>query len=262
MPFVTAAGTRVHFTDTGGDGPAVILSHGFFLDHEMFARQASELGTEYRIIAVDARGHGLTEDAGEPFTYWDLANDVWAVVDALGIEKVVAGGMSQGGYTAMRMALQRPERVRGLILIATSAEPYTPEEQARYRGIMKAWMGMTPFEPMAEVTAKTMIGGSPEDQRPWIDKWCTGDRGRIRLAADCLIERESVAEAIGGLEQAVVLIRGEHDQAESHEDMARLAKQFGGAAEFHTIAGATHGVNITHAAEVNTLLRGYLSGLE
>ncbi|MFB8006609.1 alpha/beta fold hydrolase [Nocardia sp. NPDC056000] len=106
-----------------------------------------------------------------------------------------------------------------------------------------------------------MIGGSPEDQRPWIDKWCNGDRGRIRLAADCLIERESVAEAIGELEQSVILIRGEHDQAESHDDMARLAGQFGRAAKFHTIAGATHGVNITHAAEVNALLRGYLSGL-
>ncbi|WP_330179214.1 alpha/beta hydrolase [Nocardia sp. NBC_01503] len=261
MPFVSSAGAKVHFTDSGGDGPAVVFSHGFFLDQEMFAGQVAGLGAEYRVISVDARGHGLTEDSGGAFTYWDLARDVWAVLDSLGIDEVVAGGMSQGGYTAMRMALQQPERVRGLILIATSAEPYSAQEQARYRGIMKAWMGMTPFEPMAEITAKTMIGGTEADQRAWITKWCNDDRTRVRLAADCLIGRESVAEAIGELECPAILIRGEHDQAESHDDMSSLARQFRSATEFYTVANATHAVNITHADEVNAHLRQFLVGL-
>lgn len=261
MPFVTSDGAKVHYTDTGGDGPAVVLSHGFFLDQEMFARQGTGLAPHYRVISIDARGHGLTEDFGEPFTYWDLAEDVWAVLDELGIDQVVAGGMSQGGYTAMRMALQQPDRVRGLILIATSAEPYTVEEQARYRGIMKAWMEMTPFNPIARITAENMIGGTMAEQQLWITKWSNSNRTRIRWAADCLIDRESVTEAIGGLKQPAVLVRGEHDQAESHDDMTALATQLGGETEFHTVGGATHAVNITHSAEVNEILRGFLGTL-
>ncbi|WP_405491889.1 alpha/beta fold hydrolase [Nocardia sp. NBC_00511] len=261
MPFVKSAGARVHFTDTGGEGPAVVLSHGFFLDQEMFARQAQLLAPDYRVISIDARGHGLTEDDGIPFTYWDLAWDVWTVIDELGIVEVVAGGMSQGGYTALRMALLQPDRVRGLILVGTSAEPYTGAEKATYRQIMGAWMHLPEFEPMAEITAKTMIGGDADHRQPWITKWLNDDRSRIKFAADCLIERESVAVAIGGLGQPALLVRGVHDQASSHEQLATLARQLGGPAELHTIDGATHGVNITHATEVDAILRKFLADL-
>ncbi|MEU0543181.1 alpha/beta hydrolase [Nocardia sp. NPDC005978] len=261
MPFVSSAGAKVHYTDTEADGPVLVLSHGFFLDEEMFARQGAGLAPDYRVIAVDARGHGLTEDYRDPFTYWDLAEDVWAVLDELGIDEVVAGGMSQGGYTALRMALQQPARVRALVLMGTSAEPYDAAERERYRGIMRAWMESAPFHPLAAMIAKTMIGGTPAEQQLWITKWCNADRSRLRLAADCLIERDSVAAAIGDLSCPALLVRGEHDQAESHADMTALAAQLGGPARLHTVAGATHGANITHAAQVNSLLREFLDAL-
>ncbi|RDI43258.1 alpha/beta fold hydrolase [Nocardia mexicana] len=259
MPYVTSAGAKVHFTDTGGDGPAVVLGHGFFLDQEMFAAQAAALAPRYRVISIDARGHGLTEDAGEPFSYWDLARDAWAVVDELGIERAVVGGMSQGGFIALRMALLCPGRVDGLILIGTSADAYSPKQKVGYREIMDTWMSAAPLAPIAKTMASVMIGGTTDDKKPWLDKWFASDRGRIRLAADCLIDRESITEMIGRIDCPATLVQGVGDQAFSHEEMVALADQLGGPARLHTIAGATHAVNITHPREVNEILSGFLS---
>ena len=73
------------------------------------------------MITWDERGFGDTEYDGEPFTYWDSAADCLGLLDHLGIDRAVVGGMSQGGFVSLRAALTAPERVRGLILIDTQA---------------------------------------------------------------------------------------------------------------------------------------------
>ncbi|MGH8882190.1 MAG: alpha/beta fold hydrolase, partial [Stackebrandtia sp.] len=190
MPYTTSAGAKVHYSDTGGSGPVVLLGHGFFLDRQMFESQAVALAPHYRVVSVDARGHGLTEDDDIPFSYWDLARDSWAVLDELGVDRAVVGGMSQGGFTALRMGLLHPGRVDGLILVGTSAQAYSPKQKAGYREVMDTWMGTAPLGPLARTMASVMIGGTREVQQSWIDKCVADDRTRLRLAADCLINRE------------------------------------------------------------------------
>ena len=112
MPFADVNSQRLHFEDTGGSGPPVVLSHGFLMDHEMFAPQVEALRTAYRVITWDERGFGLTEYDGEPFTYWDSAADCLGLLTHLGIESAVLGGMSQGGFLSLRAALTAPDRVR------------------------------------------------------------------------------------------------------------------------------------------------------
>lgn len=261
MPYVTVGTTKVHFTDSGGAGLAIVLGHGFFLDQEMFEQQAAGLAPQYRVISIDGRGHGRTGNGTAEFSYWDQARDAWAVVDKLGINHAVVGGHSQGGFIALRMALLCPKRVDGLILIGTSAEAYTPKQQAGYREVMDTWAGPAPLAPIAQTMASVMIGGTAADQQPWLDKWLSSDRGRLGLAADCLINRESITDLIGKITCPAVLLRGISDHAFSHHEMAALAEQLGGPAELHTVPGATHAVNITHADEVNKILRTFLGQL-
>src|SRR5229473_1079844 len=66
-----------------GDGPAVVMSHGFLMDHEMFAPQVAALAPEFRVITWDERGFGATEFDGKPFSYYDSANDCMALLDHL-----------------------------------------------------------------------------------------------------------------------------------------------------------------------------------
>ncbi|KAA0025083.1 alpha/beta hydrolase [Antrihabitans cavernicola] len=253
---------RIHYTDTGGDGPAVLLGHGFLLDSDMFDAQAQALSPKYRLITVDARGHGRTEDAGEPFSYWDSAGDSWAVLDHLGIGEAVVGGMSQGGFTALRMALLQPDRVRALILICTVAEAYNVAQRESYRGLTDAWIGDGPIEPIAKTLGAQMIGGTDADRAPWLDKWRHGNRKLITQAANTLVDRESITDRVGEITCPAILIRGAQDQAITDEDMTALQTQLGGPAEAHTIEGASHAVNVTHSEPVNELLLNFLAGVQ
>src|SRR5581483_9279592 len=85
MAIATVNGRRVAYEDTGGGGPAVIFSHGLLMDREMFAPQLDALRGEFRCIAWDARGHGESDEATEPFTYWDSAGDMFALAEHLGV---------------------------------------------------------------------------------------------------------------------------------------------------------------------------------
>src|SRR6516162_11870150 len=117
MPVAAVNGIEISYTDSGGQGPAVVFSHGYLMDHTMFDQQVTALAPQYRVITWDQRGHGGTRAAG-PFTYWDSAADVLALLDHLGVERAVLAGMSQGGFLSLRAALTAPDRVRALMLIA------------------------------------------------------------------------------------------------------------------------------------------------
>src|SRR3984893_13871949 len=125
MPVALVNGHPLYFEDSGGSGPSVILSHGFLMDHEMFAPQVEALSGEFRMITWDQRGFGSTP-AGGPFTCWDSAADVLALLDHLGIGQAVLVGMSQGGFLSLPVALTAPERVKALALIDTQAGTEDP----------------------------------------------------------------------------------------------------------------------------------------
>ena len=99
-------GTTVTFTDSGPipGAPTVIFSHGLLMDHTMFAPQVAAFADRARVIAWDERAHGGTRSP-DPFSYWDSAADLWALLDHLGVERAVLAGMSQGGFLSLRAAL-------------------------------------------------------------------------------------------------------------------------------------------------------------
>src|SRR5689334_1302414 len=112
MAFASVRGQNLFYEDSGGSGPPLLLGHGFLMDHTMFDGQVAALAPAYRVIRWDARGFGRTEWDGQPFSYWDLAKDALALLDHLGVERALLGGMSQGGFLSLRAALLAPERVR------------------------------------------------------------------------------------------------------------------------------------------------------
>src|SRR5215470_11108785 len=138
MPTATVNGLEINYSDTGGDGPVVVLSHGFLLDQSMFDAQVAALAPGCRVITWDGRAHGDTHAAG-PFTYWDSAQDLLGLLEYLGAGRAVLAGMSQGGFLSLRAALTAPERVRGLVLIDSQAGAEDPEQLESYDQLNAAW---------------------------------------------------------------------------------------------------------------------------
>lgn len=124
-------GIRVAYRTAGRPGqPALVLIHGFPLDSAMWDAQLAALAQHCYVIAPDLRGHGESEVPPGPYSIDQHADDVAALMDALGVRKAVIGGLSMGGYVALAFWRRHREKVSGLALIDTRANADTPEGKA------------------------------------------------------------------------------------------------------------------------------------
>jgi len=121
-----------------GDGPAVILLHGFPFNRSMWREQIDFLSARgYRVIAPDLRGLGENKSDGEIETMEDMARDVATLMDELKIDSAVIGGLSMGCYVAFEFIRLFPSRVQALVLAggraegADKAEKKSREQQAQ-----------------------------------------------------------------------------------------------------------------------------------
>lgn len=112
-----------------GQGVPLLLIHGFPHDHTLWRPQLDGLNDVARVIAPDLRGFGRVEEVPHVMTMDDYAADIKALLDSLGIEKAVIGGLSMGGYVALAFAANYPEALHGLVLCNTRA--VADSEQAR-----------------------------------------------------------------------------------------------------------------------------------
>jgi pimeloyl-ACP methyl ester carboxylesterase len=258
MPLQKINGQWIHYEDTGGNLAPVVLAHGVLMDHEMFAPQVDALASRYRIITWDARCHGETETSDDPFTYWDLAEDLRGLLDHLDIERAVIGGMSQGGFVALRFALEHPERVTALILLSTQAGAEAPEKVALYQTMLDVWEGEGLNDQLAETIAAIVIGHEWPGREAWIAKWRQWPRSLLRPAFNALAGREDIHDRLGEIKAPAIVIHGTADAAIDTELAQRLCSGLANCRPLITIDGGGHAFNLTHPALVNPLLLRYL----
>jgi pimeloyl-ACP methyl ester carboxylesterase len=120
MPEVRRDGVNVYY-EVHGDGPPVLLSHGYSATAQMWTGQHAALGAKYRVITWDMRGHGKTDSPGDQAAYSEAqtVDDMAAILDANGVDRAVIGGLSLGGYMSLAFYLKYPERTRALMLFDT-----------------------------------------------------------------------------------------------------------------------------------------------
>lgn len=117
-----------------GEGRPLVLLHGFLGTSADWNPFVEALASKYRLIVPDLRGHGRTRNPSGSFTHHELALDVFALLDHLGIDHFAAIGTSMGAMTLLHAATMQPERVDAMVLVGGS--PYLPESaRSVYRGI-------------------------------------------------------------------------------------------------------------------------------
>ena len=255
MPRAEVNGHPLYFEDSGGEGPAVVFSHGFLMDHEMFAPQVEALSGEFRCIVWDERGFGQTPADG-PFTFWDSAADLLALLTHLGIERAVLGGMSQGGFLVLRAALTAPERVAGLALIDTQAGTEDPDQLPGYEAMNDEWMANGPAA-VQEVVAGLILGEGI-DPSPWYAKWAAADRKNFGLAFRCLADRDDITGRLGEIRCPAIIFHGDRDQSIPMDKAEQLRDGLVGCEALVVVTGAPHAANMSHPEQVNGPLRDFL----
>ncbi len=261
MGTVRVNGIDICFEDTGGDGAAVLFSHGFLMDHTMFDRQVEALGDRYRCIRWDERGFGDTRADG-PFTYWDSADDAVGLLDHLGIERAVFVGMSQGGFLSLRAALAHPDRVRALVLIDSAADVDDDETIQGYEGMLHVFENGTDDDRAGVFgIVAGLILGDETLAAEWIPKWTALDSGQLALAGGALLGRDDVSGRVGEITCPILAVHGTADQAISIDRAEALAESAVDHRGIVRVDGAAHAPNMTHPDAVNPSLSDFLDSL-
>jgi pimeloyl-ACP methyl ester carboxylesterase len=125
--------------ETHGEGPVVVGLHGLTATRRYVVMGSNTLPREgRRLVLYDARGHGSSSPAaGGDYSYASLAGDLEAVMDELDIAHALVVGASMGAHTAIRFALERPERVRGLAIVTPAYDPERPSDLAHWDALAR-----------------------------------------------------------------------------------------------------------------------------
>ncbi|MEO7331391.1 MAG: alpha/beta hydrolase, partial [Minicystis sp.] len=197
---------------------------------------------------------------GKPFTYWDLADDLLALLDHLGLDRAVLGGMSQGGFSALRAALRQPARVQGLVLISTQAGVDSAEALAGYRTMLDMWSTMGAVDPLLE-TVCGLILGEKSLWEPWISRMRALPKEGVREPGLCLFDRDDLTARVAEITCPAIVFHGTADASIPLERGEALARALPGCANFVRIEGASHASNLSHPAQVNAPLQAFLRAL-
>jgi esterase len=119
--FVDVDGLRLHYLDWGGSAPPLVMLHGFTGHAHTWDRTAAALCDQYRVLALDQRGHG-DSDWAPRYGSKPLVTDLLHFLDALKLSRVVLMGLSMGGNVAYLFAARHPERVERLAILDIGPE--------------------------------------------------------------------------------------------------------------------------------------------
>lgn len=230
IPFsVERVGEPALSCEAAGDGPPIVLAHGLTATRRNVVQGSRHLlGRGWRLVGYDARGHGDSSPAPDPdaYGYVDLVGDLEAVIDAHAIEQATIAGSSMGAATAVRFALDHPDRIAALVLITPAyrgAGRLGPEALAH-------WDTLAATLEAGDIAAFVDASGANELPERW--------RKAARLATRQRIERhrhlDAVAralrivprsEAIASLDElerieVPVLVAGTRDDADPSHPLA------------------------------------------
>ncbi|PJN90055.1 alpha/beta fold hydrolase [Bacillus sp. mrc49] len=127
--------SKLSYIDTGKGTKTLLFIHGFCGSREYWNDIVSKLKDDFRIVAVDIRGHGESEPNAASFSIEDMANDIASVLEKLGIDQVYMFGHSLGGYITLAFAERFPGKLSGFSLVHSTA---LPDDEAWKEGRLKS----------------------------------------------------------------------------------------------------------------------------
>ena len=216
MAYIQRDNTSIHYEVTGS-GPALILGHSFLCSTLMWAPQIRSLSTGHTVINVDFRGHGKSDLGPKAFTVYDLKDDMLAVLDDLGVNEAIWGGLSVGGFACLRAALENPDRVRGLLILDSDAGVDSRMKVLKFRSMLAAAhvIGLKPFlsQVVREMFGRHTIKHNLELVAQWKTQFLKLTLKTISRYMPMLGSRDDLVSRLPQIDKPTLVLVGEDDNA-------------------------------------------------
>lgn len=205
-----------------GSGRPLLLLHAFPLSSAMWLAQREHLSASARVVTPDLRGFGGSALGDDEPSLDRCADDVAALLDRLGLDKVVLGGLSMGGYVAMALLRHHPDRVEALLLADTKASADPEPARANRLRIADAVLADGTGVLLDEVLPK-LLGTTSVSSRPHVVGRVRGlvqsaPPAAVAWAQRAMAERPDSFDVLGAADVPALVVVGDEDQLSTAED--------------------------------------------
>lgn len=228
MPNLLINGVNYHYEETGSGEETIIFSHGLLWSGHMFHKQVAYFKDRYRVITYDHRGQGKTEASADGYDMDTLYEDAAVLIEKFVGKPVIFAGLSMGGFVGMRLAARRPELIKKLILLETTADTEPAENVPKYK-MLNNIVKYVGFWPVISKVMQIMFGRKflndatrAEEKKYWINQLKQNNRKGITKAVDGVIYRKGIADELHNIKCPTLIMVGDQDVATKPEKARKI----------------------------------------
>ena len=260
--FLERDGVRFACCDFGGDGPPVLLLHGLAGHAGEWAETAGWLTQRYRVLALEARGHGRSGRVPPDVSPAAHVADAAFAIERLGLAQTALVGQSLGGLTALLVAAERPDLVRGLVVADASPAADDDGTVAEVGEALRSWP--VPFA--SREAAVEFFGGPSLSTEAWVAGLEQRDGG-LWPRFDVEVMVRTLSDAVGRsywrewerVRCPVLVVRAGHGTVPAAEAQAMVRRT--GQARLVELAGAEHDLHLDRPGEWREAVTAFLASL-
>ncbi|TAH18697.1 MAG: alpha/beta hydrolase [Cytophagales bacterium] len=261
MPIINANGANLHYEITGNGKEIIVFSHGLLWSGEMFAEQVKYFQDRYTCITYDHRGQGKSEVTPTGYDMETVYQDAVALIEGLKIAPCHFAGLSMGGFVGMRIAARRPDLLKSVILMETTAdaEPFA----FKYK-ILNTIVGLFGVKSVTSKVMPIMFGKTfmtdssrSKLRKEWTEK-LQSNKKTITKAVTGVITRQSVFDEVSKINVPTLILVGDEDVATVPEKSQRLHSQIKNS-KFILIKNAGHSSSVEEPMQINKAIENFLA---
>lgn len=219
--------TPISYHDKG-EGPPLILIHAFPADLNLWKIQEEKLSKYFRIITLDLWGFGNSPELSQKLEMTDYADEVNQLMEQLHIKNAVIGGESMGGYVALALLENHPDKVAGLILSGTQSIPDTKEAKAKREILAQEILKNGSDAFIKQFLPKTLSKNAPKEMQEFLLTMFSKQKPKsIAQALIAISLRKDTTNILAKTNIPVLIIAGDEDAVipnEQSKKMAAIAK--------------------------------------
>ena len=266
MPYTKINGANLYYEESGAGPETIVFSHGLLWSGYMFKDQVEEFKKNYHCLTFDFRGQGKSEVTRSGYSIESLYEDTVKVLETLVGKPCHFAGLSMGGFMALRLGIRRPDLVKSLILIDTSARPEPVKNLPKYLALLVIgrYLGLKLVKnPGMKVMFGKKFLNDPQRvdlKKEWEGRFVSNHRIGISNALMGVITRKGVYDQLNAIHTPTLILIGDQDVGTLPDESRRMHTRIRDS-QLVFIPGSGHSSSVEEPAFVNHAMKEFLSSL-